>query len=143
MSLSTVVGTTRKISCPIEVQRLEHSSARSCPVPLVSLSTKIVKHSMPERTGNLPIAPAEPSAHAGRKFNAIPANKDAQGVITEPYLKSILASYNKAPFVSQYLDTLLGQNVGNAMNTGVVDLLAGKSDAAGIIKSVNEAAAKG
>jgi len=76
-------------------------------------------------------------------FNAIPANKDAQSVITEPYLKSVLAAYNKAPFVSQYLDTLLGQNVGNAMNTGVVDLLAGKSDSSGIIKAVDEAAAKG
>ena len=78
-----------------------------------------------------------------KAFNAIPANKDAQSVITEPYLKSVLAAYNKAPFVSQYLDTLLGQNVGNAMNTGVVDLLAGKGDSAGIIKAVNEAAAKG
>ncbi|WP_431279584.1 ABC transporter substrate-binding protein [Leifsonia poae] len=78
-----------------------------------------------------------------KAFNAIPVNKDAQSIITEPYLKSVLEAYNKAPFVSQYLDTLLGQNVGNAMNTGVVDLLAGKGDAAGIIKGVNEAAAKG
>ncbi|MFF1633402.1 ABC transporter substrate-binding protein [Leifsonia sp. NPDC058248] len=78
-----------------------------------------------------------------KAFNAIPVNKDAQSVITEPYLKSVLEAYNKAPFVSQYLDTLLGQNVGNAMNTGVVDLLAGKGTADDIIKSVNEAAAKG
>ncbi|MFF1574310.1 ABC transporter substrate-binding protein [Leifsonia sp. NPDC058292] len=78
-----------------------------------------------------------------KAFNAIPVNKDAQSIITEPYLKSVLEAYNKAPFVSQYLDTMLGQNVGNAMNTGVVDLLAGKGDADGIIKAVNEAAAKG
>jgi len=78
-----------------------------------------------------------------KAFNAIPVNKDAQSIITEPYLLSVLEAYNKAPFVSQYLDTLLGQNVGNAMNTGVVDLLAGKGDAEGIIKAVNEAAAKG
>jgi raffinose/stachyose/melibiose transport system substrate-binding protein len=78
-----------------------------------------------------------------KAFNAIPVNKDAQSVITEPYLLSVLEAYNKAPFVSQYLDTLLGQNVGNAMNTGVVDLLAGKGSADDIIKSVNEAAAKG
>ncbi|MFF1877272.1 ABC transporter substrate-binding protein [Leifsonia sp. NPDC058230] len=78
-----------------------------------------------------------------KAFNAIPVNKDAQSIITEPYLKSVLEAYNKAPFVSQYLDTLLGQNVGNAMNTGVVDLLAGKGTSDDIIKSVNEAAAKG
>jgi raffinose/stachyose/melibiose transport system substrate-binding protein len=33
--------------------------------------------------------------------------------------------------------------VGNALNTGVVNMLAGKGDAAGIVKSVNDAAAKG
>ena len=78
-----------------------------------------------------------------KAFNAIPANKDAQSVITEPYLKSVLEAYNKAPFVSQYLDTLYGQNVGNALNTAVVDVLAGKGAPADIIKAVNEAAAKG
>lgn len=78
-----------------------------------------------------------------KAFNAIPANKDAQGVITEPYLKSVLEAYNQAPFVSQYLDTLYGQNVGNALNTAVVDVLAGKGTPADIIKAVNEAAAKG
>ncbi|MCX7520824.1 extracellular solute-binding protein [Microbacterium sp. STN6] len=78
-----------------------------------------------------------------KAFNAIPVNKDAQGVITEPYLKSVLEAFNKAPFVSQYLDTLYGQNVGNALNTAVVDLLAGKGSPEGIIKAVDEAAAKG
>ena len=45
--------------------------------------------------------------------------------------------------VSQWLDTVYGQNVGNALNVGVVDMLAGKGDAAGIVKSANDAAAKG
>ena len=78
-----------------------------------------------------------------KAFNAIPANKDAQSVITEPYLKSVLEAYNKAPFVSQYLDTLYGQNVGNALNTAVVDVLAGQGTPADITKAVDEAAAKG
>ena len=78
-----------------------------------------------------------------KAFNAIPVNKDAQSIITESYLKSVLEAYNKSPFVSQYLDTLYGQNVGNALNTGVVDMLAGKGSVADIIKNVNEAAAKG
>ncbi|KQO64527.1 ABC transporter substrate-binding protein [Curtobacterium sp. Leaf261] len=78
-----------------------------------------------------------------RAFDTIPVNKNAQSVITEPYLKDVLAAYTKAPYVSQYLDTLYGQNVGNALNTSVVDLLAGKGSAADIISTTNQAAAKG
>ena len=76
-------------------------------------------------------------------FNSLPVNKAAQGAITEDYLKAVLDAYNKAPYVSQWLDTLYGQNVGNALNIGVVNLLAGKGDVAGIIKAVNDAAKKG
>ena len=54
----------------------------------------------------------------------------------------VLATYNKAPYVSLWLDTLYGQNVGNALNAGVVNLLAGKGDSAAIVKSVVDAAAK-
>ncbi|MGA1811210.1 extracellular solute-binding protein [Frondihabitans sp. 4ASC-45] len=78
-----------------------------------------------------------------KAFSTIPVNKDAQSVITEPYLKSVLAAYTKAPYVSQYLDTLYGQNVGNALNTGVVDLLAGQGSVSDIIDNTNQAAAKG
>jgi raffinose/stachyose/melibiose transport system substrate-binding protein len=76
-------------------------------------------------------------------FQALPVNKQAQGVVTEDYLKAVLEAYNKAPYVSQWLDTLYGQNVGNALNVGVVNLLAGKGDVAGIIQAVNDAAKKG
>ncbi len=75
-------------------------------------------------------------------FHTIPANQEAQGVVTEPALKDILAATNEAPYISVWLDTLLGQNVGNSLNIGVVDMLAGKSDAAGVLKSVEAAAAK-
>jgi raffinose/stachyose/melibiose transport system substrate-binding protein len=76
-------------------------------------------------------------------FNSLPVSKDAQGAVTEDYLKAVLDAYNKAPYVSQWLDTLYGQNVGNALNVSVVNLLAGKGDVAGIIKAVNDAAKKG
>ncbi len=76
-------------------------------------------------------------------FNSLPVNKQAQGAVTEDYLKAVLDAYNKAPYVSQWLDTLYGQSVGNALNVGVVNLLAGKGDVAGIIKAVNDAAKKG
>ena len=78
-----------------------------------------------------------------KAFNAPPVNKQAQGAVTEDYLKAVLEAYNKAPYVSQWLDTIYGQNVGNALNIGVVNLLAGKGDVAGIIKAVDDAAKKG
>jgi len=76
-------------------------------------------------------------------FHAPPVNSEAQSVVTEPYLKSVLGAYNKAPFVSQWLDTVYGQNVGNALNTAVVNLLAGKSDPQGVVDAVKAAAKKG
>lgn len=76
-------------------------------------------------------------------FKTLPANQDAQSVVTDPALKSILEAYNEAPYVTVWLDTLFGQNVGNALNTSVVDMLAGKGGAADIVSAVNDAAAKG
>jgi raffinose/stachyose/melibiose transport system substrate-binding protein len=78
-----------------------------------------------------------------KAFNAPPVNAEAQKVVTEPYLKDVLAAYNAAPYVSQWLDTVLGQNVGNALNVAVVDMLAGKSDPKQLIQAANDAAKKG
>ncbi|PJI90991.1 ABC transporter substrate-binding protein [Luteimicrobium subarcticum] len=78
-----------------------------------------------------------------KAFDAPPVNKAAQAVITEPYLKTAIAAYNEAPYVSLWLDTLYGANVGNALNTAVVNLLAGKGSVADIVSSVDSAAAKG
>ena len=75
-------------------------------------------------------------------FVTLPANQEAQGVITDPALKDVLASYNKAPYVTVWLDTLLGQNVGNALNAGVVEMLAGSGSPEGVIKSVTDALGK-
>jgi raffinose/stachyose/melibiose transport system substrate-binding protein len=78
-----------------------------------------------------------------KAFNSLPISKEAQSAVTEPYLKAVLDAYNKAPYVSQWLDTVYGQNVGNALNVAVVNMLAGKGDVPGIIKAVNDAAKKG
>jgi raffinose/stachyose/melibiose transport system substrate-binding protein len=75
-------------------------------------------------------------------FNAPPVNTVAQEAVTEPYLKQIIEAYNAAPYVSQWLDTVYGQNVGNALNVGVVDLLAGKGSPEKLIEAVNDAAKK-
>ena len=77
-----------------------------------------------------------------KAFNSPPVNSEAQQVVTEPYLKSVVAAYNKAPYVSSWLDTVYGQNIGNALNTAVVNLLAGKGDAKGIVDAVKTAAKK-
>ncbi|RRC94490.1 ABC transporter substrate-binding protein [Schaalia canis] len=75
-------------------------------------------------------------------FETLPANTEAQSVVKQDALKDILNAYNDAAYVSVWLDTLLGQNVGNALNVGVVDMLAGKGNAQGIIDAANAAAAK-
>ncbi|WP_426595956.1 ABC transporter substrate-binding protein [Cellulomonas sp. McL0617] len=76
-------------------------------------------------------------------FNAPPVNKDAQAAVTDPLIKSVIDAFNSAPYVSQWLDTLYGANVGNALNTAVVNLLADKGSVADIISAVNSASAKG
>jgi len=75
-------------------------------------------------------------------FVTIPASKDAQAAVTDPALQDVLTSYNDAAYVSVWLDTLLGQNVGNALNAGVVEMLAGSGDADSIVATVKAAAAK-
>lgn len=78
-----------------------------------------------------------------KAFDTIPVNKDAQAVITDSYNISALQAFNKAAYTMQFLDTEYGQNVGNAMNTAVVNLLAGKGSAADIVKDTDAAAARG
>ena len=78
-----------------------------------------------------------------KAFQAPPVNKDAQAAVTDPIIKATIDAFNQAPYVSQWLDTLYGQNVGNALNTAVVNLLAGKGSVDDIVKSVNNAADKG
>ncbi|MFB8230273.1 extracellular solute-binding protein [Cellulosimicrobium sp. NPDC055967] len=75
-------------------------------------------------------------------FQTLPASKEAQGAVVDPALVSILEAYNEAPYVSVWLDTLYGQNIGNALNTAVVNLLAGQGTPEDIVSAVNDAAAK-
>lgn len=77
-----------------------------------------------------------------KAFNAPPVNTVAQEAVTEPYLQSILEAYNSAPYASQWLDTVYGQNVGNALNVAVVNMLAGQGTPEDIVKAVQDAAAK-
>lgn len=89
------------------------------------------------------LATADVQENYYKAFSAPPVNTEAQKAVTEPYLKQIIEAYNEAPFVSQWLDTVYGLNVGNALNVAVVDLLAGNGTPEGIIDAVTEAAKKG
>ena len=90
---------------------------------------------------NFTVEQANQEAYA-EAYQTLPASKAAQSVVTDPALKDILAAYNDAPYVVVWLDTLYGQNVGNALNVAVVDMFAGKGDAKSIVDAVNAAAAK-
>lgn len=76
-------------------------------------------------------------------FQTLPASQEAQGVVTDPALQEVLAAYNDASYVMLWLDTMYGQNVGNALNGGVVNMLAGSGTPQDIVTAVQSAAAKG
>jgi raffinose/stachyose/melibiose transport system substrate-binding protein len=76
-------------------------------------------------------------------YQTIPANQDAQAVVEDPALQPIMEAYNNAAYVSTWMDTVLGQNVGNALNTAVVEMLAGQGDAASLVSTMETAAARG
>lgn len=76
-------------------------------------------------------------------FVTLPASQEAQGVVTDPALQAVVEAYNEAPYVTVWLDTLFGQNVGNALNAAVVEMLAGDGDAESIVSALDDAAARG
>lgn len=75
-------------------------------------------------------------------FETIPVNESAQDVVTSEALIPQIEANNKAAYSQVWFDTSLGQNVGNALNVAVVDLLAGKTDAQGVVDAMTAAAAK-
>src|SRR5690625_1675945 len=75
-------------------------------------------------------------------FHTLPASQEAQGVVEEGALQDILAAYNDASYVMVRLATLVGQNVGNALNTAVVEMLAGSGTPESVVSTVSEAAAR-
>jgi multiple sugar transport system substrate-binding protein/raffinose/stachyose/melibiose transport system substrate-binding protein len=89
------------------------------------------------------IASKEQQEKYAEAYQTIPANQEAQSVVADPALQPIMAAYNEAAYVSTWMDTVLGQSVGNALNTAVVDMLAGKGDASSIVSTMESAAARG
>ena len=89
------------------------------------------------------LATKDQQAAYAAAFKSIPVNQQAQAGVTAPYNVSALQAANKASYSMLFLDTQFGQNVGNAMNTAVVALMAGQGTSADIVSKTNAAAAKG
>ena len=76
-------------------------------------------------------------------YSTLPARADSSEVVTDPALQEALQAYSQAKYVSLWFDTLLGQDVGNAVNAQVVALLSGSTDAAGALAGMQAAVKAG
>ncbi|MER7796850.1 extracellular solute-binding protein [Microbacterium sp. NPDC096154] len=76
-------------------------------------------------------------------FQTIPASQEATGAVEDPSLQPLMEAYGDAAYVTLWLDTALGQNVGNALNTSVVEMLAGQGSPEKLVDTVSTAAARG
>ena len=76
-------------------------------------------------------------------FSTIPASAEAYDAVTDENLKAILEAMKKSDGMQLWMDTALGGNIGNALNSGVVNLLSGQGTSADIVKAMKDAAAKG
>ncbi len=89
------------------------------------------------------IAQPEWQERYAEAWNAIPASAAAQSAVTDPALAPLMEAYSEAGYVVVWLDTLLGQNIGNALNTAVVEMLSGNGTPESIVETVTTAAARG
>ena len=76
-------------------------------------------------------------------FSTIPASDEAYDAVTDENLKAIIEAMKKSDGMQLWMDTALGGNIGNALNSGVVNLLSGQGTSADIVKAMKDAAAKG
>jgi multiple sugar transport system substrate-binding protein/raffinose/stachyose/melibiose transport system substrate-binding protein len=72
-------------------------------------------------------------------YGSLPASKDATSAVTEPSLKSLLESFQKAKYVVLWFDTSLGQDAGNGLNQAIVSLLAGQLDVDAALSAIQTA----
>lgn len=76
-------------------------------------------------------------------FSTIPASAEAYDAVTDENLKAIIEAMKKSDGMQLWMDTALGGNIGNALNSGVVNLLSGQGTSADIVKAMKDAASKG
>ena len=71
----------------------------------------------------------------------MPVAPSATDAITDPVLQEIAAASSEAEYVQLWLDTLLGPNVGGALNDGITAQFAGTGDAQNTVDLMTAAAA--
>lgn len=76
-------------------------------------------------------------------FSTIPASAEAQADVTDESLADLIQALNESGGMKLWMDTSLGSNIGNALNTGVVNLLSGNGTPEDIVTAMTDAAAKG
>ncbi|MBP2437626.1 extracellular solute-binding protein [Microbacterium amylolyticum] len=89
------------------------------------------------------IASTEWQERYAEAYQTIPAAPSAQAAVDEPVLQPLMAAYNDSAYVVVWLDTMLGQNVGNALNTAVIEMLSGNGSPDDLVDTVTAAAARG
>lgn len=72
-------------------------------------------------------------------FQAPVVNTEAQAAITDPVLQQVIAGFNNAAYVSLWMDTDLGQDLGGVLNDAVVGIFAGTATPQDLIDAVNNA----
>lgn len=82
-----------------------------------------IQRGFAEAVGGLPVAPA------------------AADAVADPINQKIAAAASEAAYVQLWLDTDLGQNVGNAMNDAIVAIFGGNGNAQGVVDAMQAAAA--
>ena len=68
---------------------------------------------------------------------SLPSNPNGSSGLTNPVLQQIAAASKNFTFTQLWLDTAYGASVGNAINSGVVNLLAGKGTPEDLVKAMN------
>lgn len=76
-------------------------------------------------------------------FSTIPATAESQADVEDESLKILVEALNESSGMKMWMDTALGANIGNALNTAVVNLLTGQGTPEDIAKAMTDAAAKG
>lgn len=76
-------------------------------------------------------------------FSTIPASAESQADVEDESLAGLIEALNASDGMKLWMDTSLGANIGTALNTGVVNMLSGTGTPEDIVKTMNDAAAKG
>ena len=73
---------------------------------------------------------------------AVPSNNNAKSAITDPNVLSMADALSTAPYVQLWLDSALGPDFGDPLNSAIVNLMGGKGTPEDVVKALKDTAAK-